>query len=80
MKRRVPNIPTTPLLIVIASVVSGCATRRVDLVEAGAVTIEKQATGKVYAISAKPSRRCLFGQSIVFALYLGIRAAEVVRD
>ena len=48
IKRRITEITVAMLLIVVASLVSGCAANRVDLVDAGVVTIEKQAAGKVY--------------------------------
>lgn len=39
---------TALAISVLAMTVSGCAANRVDLVDSGVVTIEKQASGKVY--------------------------------
>lgn len=47
MRKRLSAIVVSLLLGMSASVISGCAADRADLVDSGFVTLEKEATGKV---------------------------------
>ncbi len=67
MKRRISTVAATALFITIASVVSGCATNRVDLVDAGVVTIDQQAAGKVY-VAWSSAHECEDGMVITGVL------------
>lgn len=48
MGKRLSVVTAALSLGVLVSIISGCAANRVDLVDSGFLTLEKQATGKVY--------------------------------
>jgi hypothetical protein len=48
MESRTSSVFISLSFIIIASVFSGCGTNKVDLVDAGVITMNKTATGKVY--------------------------------
>ncbi len=78
MRRRISAITATALFIVIASVVSGCATGRVNLVDAGVVTLEKQAAGKVY-VAWSSAHECEDGLVITGVLRRSDRTGSPIR-